>query len=138
MDNLERGDFILRDNGREQQIGMFAVDDARQMASTAEPSAPLTYSNRPPLGSARVTAFLFDQLNTQLTDQQLAKADFLHYLRGMPAAERIAVFALGDSLTLLHDFTEGAETLAAAVNRHANRPARKRPLRARGRRRPTH
>jgi hypothetical protein len=64
---------------------------------------------------------LFDELNTQLADQQLAKQDFLRYLRGLPADSRVAVFALGDSLTLLHDFSQDMASLLAAVARHSNR-----------------
>ena len=55
-----------------------------------------------------MTVFLFDELNTRLADRQLAKPDFLRYLRGLPVDSRLAVFALGDSLTLLHEAAEAA------------------------------
>src|ERR1035438_4526307 len=106
VDDLKHGDFVLRDNGQEQKIAMFALDDAREAPGAAQASAPLTFTNRPALGAARFTAFLFDELNTQLVDQQLAKKVFLHHLKGLPANERVAVFVLGDSLMLLHDFSE--------------------------------
>lgn len=122
VDDLTRDDFVLRDNGQGQKIALFALDDAQRPAGTGKAlAAPLTFTNRPAPGAARVTAFLFDQLNTRLEDQQLAKKEFLHYLHSLPAGERAAVFALGDSLALLHDFSQDTGALVEAVNRHANR-----------------
>ena len=120
VDDLKRDDFLLRDNDHEEKIAMFAVDDARQGTASAS-AAPLTYTNGPALGAARVTAFLFDELNTQLGDQQLAKKEFLKYLRSLPPSDRIAVFVLGDSLTLLHDFSQDTPSLMAALDKHGNR-----------------
>ncbi len=122
VDDLKRDDFVLRDNGQGQKIALFALDDAREAAGAEGVAAvPLTFTNRPALGGARVTAFLFDQLNTRLADRQLAKKEFLHYLRGMPANERVAVFALGDSLALLHDFSQNSAVLLETINKNANR-----------------
>jgi VWFA-related protein len=121
VDDLSRDDFVLLDNGREQKIAFFALEEASQPSTAVSslPAARLTFTNRP--GIAAVTVFLFDELNTQLADQQLAKQDFLRYLRGLPADSRVAVFALGDSLTLLHDFSQDMASLLAAVARHSNR-----------------
>jgi len=121
VDDLKRGDFVLRDNGQEQKIAMFALDDGRQSPGPGPASAPLTFTNRPAMGSAHVTAFLFDELNTQLVDQQLAKKELLRHLKSLPTNERVAVFVLGDSLTLLHDFSQDTSTLLATLNGHANR-----------------
>jgi len=121
VDDLSREDFVLRDNDQEQEIALFALDEASETAAAVS-SAParLTFTNRPP-GPAAVTVFLFDELNTQLTDQELAKKDFLRYLRGLPASSRVAVFVLGDSLTLLHDFSQDMASLLAALTKHSNR-----------------
>jgi len=123
VEDLRREDFIVRDNGSERNIALFAVEGTGQSTSSAGSSAPaiaaLTFTNKPP--ATRTAAFLFDELNTQLADQQLAKKDFLHYLHGLPADERVAVFVLGDSLTLLHDFSQDMPSLIAAMNRHAVR-----------------
>jgi VWFA-related protein len=122
VDDLRRDDFVLRDNGQEQKIAMFALEEPGGAAGTrASSPARLTFTNRPGPGGTAVTAFLFDELNTRLTDQQLAKSDFLHYLRDLPATERVAVFVLGDSLSLLHDFSQDMASLLAALNQHTNR-----------------
>jgi VWFA-related protein len=122
VDDLSRDDFVLRDNGQQQKIALFALEEAsRTAAAISNSPARLTFTNRPGPGIAAVTVFLFDELNTQLTDQELAKQDFLRYLRGLPAGRRVAVFVLGDSLSLLHDFSQDMDSLLAAVAKHSNR-----------------
>jgi len=122
VDDLRRDDFVLRDNGQEQKIALFAVEEACATAPAAStPPDRLTFTNRPPPNIPSVTAFLFDELNTKLADQQLAKKDFIRYLRGLPADSRGAVFALGDSLALLHDFSQDMAALLAAIEKHSNR-----------------
>jgi VWFA-related protein len=118
VNNLSREDFVLRDNGQEQKIGLFALENASSGVPAVTPTR-WTFTNRPSL--AGVTVFLFDELNTQLGDQELAKKDFLHYLRELPADSRVAVFVLGDSLTLLHDFTQDMASLLAAISVHSGR-----------------
>ena len=101
--DLTRDDFVLRDNGKEQKIAFFALDDAEAGAPSnpgARAADRLTFSNRPGTRNTAVTVFLFDELNTQVTDQQLAKKDFLRYLRELPPDSRVALFVLGDSLHL--------------------------------------
>lgn len=121
VEDLSRDDFVLRDNGQERKITLFALEDAAT-AAPAIPSSParMTFTNRPG-PNAGAAVFLFDELNTQLTDQQLAKKDFLHYLKGLPAASRTAVFVLGDSLSLLHDFWQDQASLIEALEKHPSR-----------------
>ncbi|MGA3039731.1 MAG: VWA domain-containing protein, partial [Bryobacteraceae bacterium] len=120
--DLSRDDFVLRDNGQEQKISLFALEEAGETATAVQglPSR-LTFTNRPAPGIAAVTVFLFDELNTKLTDQELAKKDFLRYLRGLPADSRVAVFVLGDSIEMLHDFSQDMASLLAVLAKHKNR-----------------
>jgi len=120
--DLTRDDFVLRDNGQEQKIGLFALEEAGETATAVGSSlGRLTFTNRPAVRTAAVSAFLFDELNTKLTDQEFAKKAFLRYLRELPADSRVAVFVLGDSLALLHDFSEDMASLVAAIEKHKNR-----------------
>ncbi len=122
VDDLSRDDFVLMDNGQEQKITHFAREGAGESATAAPNSpSPLTFTNRPGPGTSPVTVFLFDELNTNLADQQLAKKHFLRYLQGLPASSRVAVFTLGDSLSMLHDFSQDMASLQSAVARHSNR-----------------
>jgi VWFA-related protein len=120
--DLSRDDFVLRDNGQEQKIALFALEQSSETATAASNSpARLTFTNRPGPNIAAVTVFLFDELNTQLADQEAAKKDFLRYLRGLPPSSRTAVFVLGDSLALLHDFSQDLASLQEALAKHTNR-----------------
>jgi len=122
VDDLSRADFKLRDNGQEQRIALFALEKAGVTATAVSRSpAALTFTNRPGPNVAAVTVFLFDELNTQLSDQEVAKKDFLRFLRGLPAASRVAVFVLGDSLSLLHDFSRDMASLLEALAKRSNR-----------------
>jgi VWFA-related protein len=120
--DLKRDDFELLDNHQEQKIALFALENARANASgySASPGR-LTFTNRPATGAPAITVFLFDELNTALTDQELAKKDFIHYLRELPADSRVSVFVLGDSLALLHDFSQDMASLLAALDKHTSR-----------------
>jgi VWFA-related protein len=120
--DLTRDDFVLRDNGQEEKIALFALEEASQPATAVSSSpARLKFTNRPAPGITAVTVFLFDELNTKLTDHELAKKDFVRYLRELPADSRTAVFVLGDSLSLLHDFSQDMASLLAAIEKHKNR-----------------
>ncbi len=122
VDDLSRGDFTLLDNNQVQRIALFDREGSGANATMFSGiSGPLTFTNRPPAGAPPVTVFLFDELNTALTDQELAKQDFLRYLRELPAESRVSVFVLGDSLLLLHDFSQDMASLLEEVNRHPNR-----------------
>jgi len=121
VDDLRRDDFQLLDNNQEQKIALFALEAGRETASAASSPGRMTFTNRPAPTGAAVTLFLFDELNTGLTDQELAKKDFLRYLRGLPSDSRVAVFVLGDSLVLLHDFSQDMASLVAAIDKHSNR-----------------
>ncbi len=120
INNLQRNDFTLLDNGEEQKIALFAREDSADAGFSVAPG-PLTFTNRPPGDAPAVVVYLFDELNTSLTDQETAKSDFLHYLRELPADSRVSVFVLGDSLVLLHDFSQETASLLTQINRHSNR-----------------
>jgi VWFA-related protein len=121
VDDLKLNDFELRDQGERRKIAFFSLERSGEGAGSAANSQPrLTFTNRP-APSVAVTVFLFDELNTKFTDQEFAKKDFLRYLRGLPANSRVAVFVLGDSLTLLHDFSQDMPSLLAAISKHSNR-----------------
>ena len=122
VDDLRREDFQLLDNNNEQKIALFALEaDSETATAAANTPGRMTFTNRPGPSGAAVTVFLFDELNTGLTDQELAKKDFLHYLHGLPSDSRVAVFVLGGSLVLLHDFSQDMASLVAAIEKHSNR-----------------
>jgi VWFA-related protein len=121
VEDLTRDDFELRDNGQDQKIGLFAREEVSDKAPALASPSTLTFANRPVAAAPNVTAFLFDELNTSLSDQELAKKDFVRYLQTLPSNSRVAVFVLGDSLWLLHDFSQDMASLLAALGKHSGR-----------------
>ena len=76
------------------------------------------FTNRPEYspGQARnVTAIVIDTLNTLPEDQMAVKAQVMQYLRALAPNTRVAVYALGSNLRILHDFTDDLEALRARL-----------------------
>jgi VWFA-related protein len=69
-----------------------------------------------------VTVILFDGLNTPADQQATAKLKVIAYLRNISTVSPIAIYYLGNTLALLHDFTEDHQSLIDALNRKGVRP----------------
>jgi VWFA-related protein len=119
--NLTKEDFILTDQGKQQSIGVFAVEKTAPAPENPQPLAPNTFSNRARSGTPNsVTIVLLDSLNTifsGLNDYSsfpssfengalaFAKQQALKFARELDPNERVAVYSLGKSLKVLCDFT---------------------------------
>jgi VWFA-related protein len=120
---LTRDDFVLLDKGKPQQIAAFSSVELRAHIGDG-PSAPLAAgirTNRPEELRAlpsSTTVVLLDGVNTDIQDQPYAKRQFLQFLKQVRPDDRIAVYALGSTLRVLHDFTSDARSLVAAVAKH--------------------
>ena len=69
---------------------------------------PEVFSNRSvarPDSPPGVTIFLLDALNTRITDQILARKEFLKLLSQIQPDDRMGVYMLGQELRVLQDFT---------------------------------
>jgi VWFA-related protein len=73
--------------------------------------------------SQNYTAVLFDSLNTPYLDQMSTRREFLKFLRQLQPQDRVAIYGLGTSLRVLHDFTSDSSALARALLQYAARPA---------------
>lgn len=120
MRGLTQGDFTILDNGEPQRIASFAEVDGRDSAPL-ETLAPGLFTNnwryltRP--GATSSTVILFDTLNTPFSDQAFARQEMIRFLRGVQPTDRIALYAMGADLRILHEFTQDASALVQAVNR---------------------
>lgn len=124
-------DFTVLEDGKAQTIAMFAAEGfpATSWSPRPQPASPLSdvYSNRledrPVPGPP--TILLLDALNTPWSDQAYARRQVLGYLKKQLHPERrFAVFALGDSLKMLQDFTDDPRLLMAAVESFVPQPPR--------------
>lgn len=109
--DLSAVDLMLTDNKREQAIlTLERVDGAPSEAGRGERRA------------RRYSILLLDALNTPWSDQAYARQAAARALEQVPEGERVAVFALGRDLKLLHDFTSDHAALRALIRRFSGEP----------------
>ncbi|HET9285094.1 MAG TPA: VWA domain-containing protein [Candidatus Angelobacter sp.] len=122
--NLNRGDFVVLEDGKPQEIKQFE----RSMASTgpvetSKPLAPNEYRNVPAQVPNAVNVVLLDMLNTPVRDQGEARKHLVSFLRGMPKGRQVALYGLDNRLHLIQDFTGNSDTLIAAAERAQGKPS---------------
>ena len=108
--DLKKEDFEVFDRGKPVKIAAFGLADSRHPpAAAAEALPPDTFTNRlnyQKNTSTSATILLFDSLNTQFTDQAYAREQLLRMLKAIPPQSHVALYALGNRLQVLHDFTD--------------------------------
>jgi VWFA-related protein len=115
--DLKASDFTVSEKGKPQKITVFTLERPAP-ASTPAPLPPNVFTNRPGyrMPEGPLTILLLDGMNTQLANQAYARQQLLKYLAAQHHAnERMAVFALSDTLRVLQDFTSDPRLLRAAL-----------------------
>ncbi|HWZ97890.1 MAG TPA: VWA domain-containing protein [Candidatus Dormibacteraeota bacterium] len=111
---LAEKDFSILDNGKSQKIELFSAETNLPTALSFSSLPPGTYTNRPEeltnLPSS-VTVILLDGLNTEASDQTLARRQVLRALQEIRPQDYVALYWLGNNLQILHDFTIDASAL---------------------------
>jgi VWFA-related protein len=121
--NLKKEDFVLRDNGKTQEIRIFSVESKDQLYAPAAQLPPNVFSNRLEQRSgapANVTAILLDGLNTKWGDQAVARRQIIAYLERIQPQDRVGLYTLGRELRVLHDYTTDAALLLKSLARYRN------------------
>jgi len=122
---LAASDFHIFENGVEQRIASFEehTGSAGWMPSPEAALPPDTYSNAT-LGNAKYPLFviLLDSLNTAMSDQSFAQEELLKLVERLPRGSRVAVFRLGNGLSMLQGFTEDAAELLATIKSKKTSP----------------
>lgn len=123
--DLERQDFTVLEDGKEQTVRVFSFQQPRSpatgqtSAAAAAPRVPdNVFSNAPRSspGSA-LNVVLMDALNTTAPHQAYVRDQMIKFLGKMPQGRPVAVYTLGSKLTLLQDFTSDPETLRDVVKK---------------------
>ncbi len=118
--NLEKGDFVLFDQGKRLKIAFFSVDSALTERARKSEAPRDSFTNQPVEGAspAGITVILLDTLNTKFEDQAYAKRQFVQFLQNANPKDRVAVYLLGSSLRVLSDFTGDIELLKRSLSEH--------------------
>jgi VWFA-related protein len=114
--DLRKTDLRVFDNGTEQTVvSLDKLGDGWQQPDGR--STNDTTQSRP---APRVSIILLDSLNTVTKDQYHGRMAISKMLGALPQGENfIAIFALGDDLRLLHDFSMNVESLRSTVDSYA-------------------
>jgi VWFA-related protein len=131
VNDLTKDDFEIFDKGQQQKLVFFSKESAENLPANLPPLAPGVVSNRymnftsggqthlTPIPTS-LTVILLDSLNTTFEDQHYSKEALIKVLRQLQPSDRVAVYALTDRLTVLHEFTSDTESLLASLAKHEN------------------
>lgn len=125
VEGLSKADFTIYDRNKEQNIALFSVGSVRRHDKPRAPLPPGIYTNRPAQRGESpntVTVVLLDAVNTRIEDQGYAKGQFLKFLSQIRPQDRVAVYALGNQLRILQDFTGDSKVLLNSVARFRGEP----------------
>ena len=114
---LTKDDFTVQDKGKPQNIAVFSVSESHN-APKGDPLPANVSSNRMNnLGESTsgATVILFDKMNTLPADQATARRQALNLLSTLKQTDHVAFYSLDTDLTMVQDFTGGAEHLANAA-----------------------
>lgn len=120
--DLKPGDFTILENGKPQKITAFQFESRGfEAAPKSVSSLPQNiYTNRPEYNMPHgpLTVILLDGINTAVADQGTARTQVLKYLgTQLQPGQRVSVYTLANSLSLLQDFTDDVSLLKVAVEK---------------------
>ncbi len=119
---LTKDDFTIQDNGQPQVVRFFSMETNRVTPAPQSPLPPAVYTNRMEQRGEvpnAITAVLFDGLNTPIRNQLYARQQIMKFLRQITPNDRVAIYALGSRLRVLHDFTNDVNSLLKVIHRQA-------------------
>jgi len=114
---LTKDDFVILDNKKPQAIQLFSVQTNQFVNAPLHELPPDTYTNRMEArggAPSNVSVILLDALNTSFMDRAFVRNRLVKYLRTVQPQDRVALYALGTHLQVLHDFTSDASSLLAS------------------------
>lgn len=123
--DLKADDFTVQEEGQGQSIRAFSFHQTEQgpalaSAQTSGDSSPKLppgyFSNAPKYKSnGAFNILLLDALNSTLLNQASMRDGMIKLMEKLPPGQPIAIYLLGNKLTLVQDFTSDPEVLRKAV-----------------------
>jgi VWFA-related protein len=125
--DLERPDFAILEDGKEQQIRVFSFQQPKTSSPAPLASAALkipegAFTNAPQYqATSALNVVLLDALNTTLPHQAYVREQMIKFLEKLPKERPVAVYSLSSKLTLLQDFSSDPEVLKDVVKKLQNK-----------------
>jgi len=123
--DLKADDFTVQEEGQAQAVRAFSFHQTEQepasamSQSSADPSPKLPpgyFSNEPRHKSnGALNVLLLDALNTTLLNQATMRDAIIKLMEKLPPGQPMAIYLLGNKLTLVQDFTSDPEVLKKAI-----------------------
>ncbi len=122
--DLKKEDFEIKDNGKLEKISAFSVEStggASTLPRVAKALPPGIFTNELEQQAGTpggVTIILLDNMNTNLQDQVIARHQVIKYLQTIKPEDRIGIYAFGNGLKVLHDYTTDSSDLIARLGKY--------------------
>jgi len=123
--DLKADDFTVQEEGQAQAVRAFSFYQTEQEPAPASAQAsafvnaklpPGYFSNAPQYKSnGALNVLLLDALNSTLLNQASMRDGMIKLIEKLPAGQPIAIYLLGNKLTLVQGFTSDPEVLRKAV-----------------------
>jgi VWFA-related protein len=121
VSDLKPDEVQIFENGKEQTKADFSFihPNTEQVAQKVDLRLPPNvYTNAQQYkGNSSYNIILFDVLNTSFPNMAYAHDEILKFLDNTPPNQPTAIYALGNKLWLLHDFTTDHEALKEVIRR---------------------
>jgi len=126
-DRLSEKDFSILEDGKPQKLSFFSFQQFEGQEKRPLPQLPPhVATNRPEYGRSAgpPIILLLDGINTPVENQIVVRQQMLKFLADhFDPRMRIAVFLLGNELTVLQDFTSDSALLTAVMQKYRSQSA---------------
>ena len=115
--DLKREDFTLLEDGKEQEVKVFSLQQPIPVSAARVTPAVLNlpenvFTNIPHYNTNQaLNIVLLDALNTTMPHQAYVRDQMIKYLEKMPEGQPLSIYLLSTKLTLLQDFTSDQAVL---------------------------
>ena len=118
ISGLGAADFTMLEDGRPQKISSLSFQQpGARVAQIALRLPPNVVSNIPQHKATSLNVVLLDTLNGDFAGHAAAQSALIKYLETAQLTQPLAIFAMQEKLSMLHDFTTDSQSLKSAVEK---------------------
>jgi VWFA-related protein len=122
VSDLRKDDFVVFDGKKQRPISLFAVETSKSVIPGAMPQLPagvfVNSMQRHAATPTNISVILFDGLNTPVNDLPYARRQLAKFLATLHPDDAVALYSMGRTVEVLHDFTSPPRNLAKMIERY--------------------